>query len=427
MFPKKQKIAYFKAVYRRTAAFTPFLSAALCALLLWRTFSLISEPHEEWMSPVAAGFDVSSPVDKDNSTHGQEIAIYEELDAVMPEVSAECAALYLPQNGKLLCSKNADARRPMASTTKIMTALLALENRTMDHIVTVDSSAVGITGTSVYLKAGERVTEETLLYAMMLESANDAAAAIACDIGGSIGEFAVMMNEKAAVLGLEGTHFKNPHGLADDEHYTTAEDLARLTAAAMENEDFRRIVSTERATFTVGSDETLRLFVNHNRLLRQRDDIIGVKTGFTKASGRCLVSAADRGGLTLIAVTLNAPDDWNDHEKLLDAGFDVCEMVTLAEAGELEFTIPVAGGNANTALCVNVGEVSVIRRRGGEELNRVTELPRFVYAPVRCGDVLGQIVWYDGEVEVCRAELRAETAVDAAGEKKSLWQKLFGK
>ncbi|MBQ0124720.1 MAG: D-alanyl-D-alanine carboxypeptidase [Clostridiales bacterium] len=162
---------------------------------------------------------------------------------------------------------------------------------------------------------------------MMLQSANDAAAAIAYEIAGGISEFAEMMNAKARELGLENTHFSNPHGLDDTDHYTTARDLAALARYALENETFARIVSTKKITIKMHGGDTSRVLVNHNRLLRTYDDIIGVKTGYTKKCGRTLVSAAERDGVRLICVTLDDGDDWRDHRAMLDAGFDKYERV----------------------------------------------------------------------------------------------------
>ena len=236
-------------------------------------------------------------------------------------VSAHSAALYQPETNTFLYSKNADLRMPMASTTKIMTALVALEESSLDEIIIIDDRAVGIEGSSAYLKSGEAFTMEELLYALLLQSANDAAVAIANHIGGSSEGFAGLMNEKACSLGLEDTHFTNPHGLNDEAHYTTAYDLAKIAAQALKNEKFKEIVSTYKKTFL--NDERSRTYVNHNKLLNLYEGCIGVKTGFTRQSGRCLVGAAERDGALLISVTLSAPNDWNDHKTLWNYGFSL--------------------------------------------------------------------------------------------------------
>lgn len=239
-------------------------------------------------------------------------------------LSAKSAALYDSSSKSFLYTKNADVRLPMASTTKIMTALVAIESCPIDKDVLISDKAIGIEGSSLYLKKGEIMPMCDLLLGLMLRSANDAAAAIAYEISGSIEAFCDKMNEKAKELGLTDTHFTNPHGLDDEEHYTTARELALIAAAALENDTFREIVSSKKSTVT-NSDGEVRLLINHNKLLNMYDGAIGVKTGYTKRSGRSLVGAAERDGNSLISVTINAPDDWNDHKILLDYGFKKLE------------------------------------------------------------------------------------------------------
>lgn len=236
-----------------------------------------------------------------------------------PKVSAKAAALYDPEAKRFLYEKNSNERLSMASTTKIMTAIVALEHILPDKEIVVDERACGIEGSSVYLKAGEVLTAEALLYALMLRSANDAAEALAYEISGSIEAFAFLMNEKAKSLGLKNTSFKNPHGLDCEGHYTTASDLAVITACAMCMPKFNEIASTYKKT--IKSSAETRLLVNHNKLLNSYDGCIGVKTGYTKKSGRSLVSAAERDSFCLICVTIDAPSDWQDHKYLLDYGF----------------------------------------------------------------------------------------------------------
>ena len=342
-------------------------------------------------------------------------------EAPLPSLSASAAVLYCPETGSVLCGKNENERRPMASTTKIMTAVVVLENRSLTDIVCVDARAVGTEGSSAYLSAGEKASVETLLYALLLNSANDAAAALAYDTAGSIEAFAAMMNEKAAALGLNDTRFVNPSGLPDEEHYTTAYDLARLAAYALEKEIFARIVGTERVTFE-SEGGAVRLFVNHNKLLRFRDDVIGVKTGFTKSSGRCLVGAARRGELTLIAVTLDAPDDWNDHCALFDSGFSILRGEKAAENGEYVFDVPVVGSAAKQSVrCRAYGEAAAILPADAVGIESSTELPRFLYAPVCHGDAVGQIVFSVGDAEIGRLEIFAEEDAEGPEKKNGLF------
>ena len=241
----------------------------------------------------------------------------------VPDCSASSAILYCPASGSVLFQKNADERRPIASTTKIMTALTVLrKGGDLDRPFVIPPEACGIEGTSVYLQPGETLSVRDLLYALLLASANDAATALALCCSGSIPAFADEMNRIAEQIGLEHTHFVNPHGLDHPEHYSTASDLALLVSAAFEDVVFREIVSTRRYSIPA-PDGGRRVLLNHNKLLTRYPDCVGVKTGFTKKSGRCLVSAAERDGILLIFVTLNDPNDWNDHAALLDYGFSL--------------------------------------------------------------------------------------------------------
>ncbi len=328
-----------------------------------------------------------------------------------PGTSAKGAILIETSCGGVIYEHNADSRLPMASTTKIMTALCALENGDLSKTVKIPPAAVGVEGSSVYLKEGEELTLEDLLYALLLASANDAAAAIAIEISGSVDAFAELMNERARSLGLENTHFTNPHGLDNEEHYTTARDLAAITAEALKNETFRKIVSTYKHTIPLAGGG-VRLLLNHNRLLRTEDNVIGVKTGFTKRSGRCLVTAAERDGVTVVAVTLSDPDDWRDHAAMLGFGLDAYRCEILAEEGSLAFPVPVAGGTSDFVTAVGVGSYTVCLPKDAPQPRRVIEMDRFVFAPVAEGDVLGRVRWFgeDGAL-LAEAELLAKETV----------------
>ena len=323
--------------------------------------------------------------------------------------SAHSAILIEAGGGDVIYESNADERLPMASTTKIMTALCAIESRSLTDKVKVSPAAVGVEGSSVYLTAGEELTMEDLLYALMLQSANDAAAAIAIEVSGSIEAFAELMNARARSLGLENTHFANPHGLDNEDHYTSAHDLAAITAAALKNETFRTIVSTYKHTIP-NSDGGVRVLVNHNRLLRTEDNVIGVKTGFTKRSGRCLVTAAERNGVTVIAVTLSDPDDWRDHAAMLEYGLESYVCCELADPGSLAFPVSVVGGEAAFVTASNRDALSVCMNAGAAEPRRVVNLDRFIFAPVSAGDKLGYVEWFDedgkslGTVDLYAAE-----------------------
>jgi D-alanyl-D-alanine carboxypeptidase len=340
-----------------------------------------------------------------------------------PSVSAKSAVVIDADTGKILYERDAHTRRGMASTTKIMTALVALEQVPLDRLVTVDPRACGVEGSSVYLYAGERITMETLLYALMLQSANDAAEAIAYEVAGSVEGFADLMNRKADALGLTATHFDNPHGLDGETHYTTAYELALIAACAMENEIFAEIVSTVKKSVPLHDGEISRLLVNHNRLLREYGDIIGVKTGYTKKCGRTLVSAAQRDGVRLICVTLEDGNDWLDHRSLLDYGFSLYREITLSE--KISYEIPVCGGEKS---CVTVGTRGVLTAFLPEnhgEIRVVTEMPRFLYAGVREGDIVGRVVFYADGAEVGEAYLYAEHSVQITRKEKNFWKILI--
>lgn len=246
-----------------------------------------------------------------------------------PVVSAKSAVLIEADSKDVIFAHNHRERLPMASTTKIMTALVVIDALPLDRIFTVSDEAVGIEGTSAYLKKGDKMTVETALYALLLQSANDAAVALAIETSGSIEKFAALMNEKAEKLGLKDTAFKNPSGLPDEGHYTTAYDLALLGSYAMGYDTFYSIASSKTATVKIG--DTDRTFVNHNRLLSMYDGAIGIKTGYTMESGRCLVGACEKDGVRLISVTLDASDDWNAHCNMFDYGLSKYSRMCLCK------------------------------------------------------------------------------------------------
>ncbi len=336
-------------------------------------------------------------------------------------VSARSAVLMEANSGTLLWQKLPDARMPMASTTKIMTALVVLGMAELTDIVTVSPDAVGVEGSSIYLFAGERISVCDLLYALLLSSANDAAAALAIEFGGSIEGFADLMNKKADELGLKDTHFTNPHGLDDNDHYTTARELALIAREAMKNETFAQIVSTYKKPATLDGEEGGRLLVNHNKLLSRYQGALGIKTGFTKKSGRCLVSSAERDGVMLLCVTLSAPDDWRDHERLLDYGFSLCEKRLLCDDGEFEYVLPVSGGVSDYVTVKNAHRVELTLINTTAELRRVIELPPFVYAPVREGDIVGRLVYYIDGAEVASCPIAASCTVEQKTYKKGIF------
>ena len=337
------------------------------------------------------------------------------------DVSAKSAILIETTSGEILWSKNADQRLPMASTTKIMTALVAIESGDVGRTVSVSPNAVGVEGSSVYLYPNEKMTIEDLIYAMLLESANDAAAAIAIEIGGSIEGFAQMMNRKAESLGLQNTHFENPHGLDGETHYTTAHELAIIAREAYSNDTLKSIFSTYKKIIPLNETEGVRLLINHNKLLKSYEGATGIKTGFTKKSGRCLVSAAERDGISLIAVTLNAPSDWQDHKNMLDHGFSMIESKSLCRAGEITYTLPVAGGCDDHVNVKNIDTIRIILPRNGKKIEYKIELPRFLYAHVQEGETVGRIVFYLDGKEIASSNLVTASTVEKMPTRKRLF------
>lgn len=313
-------------------------------------------------------------------------------------LSARSAILLDGMTGRVLYEKNADEKSLIASTTKIMTGLLICEQCALDSRVQIRPEATNIEGSSLYLKAGEVLSVRELLYGLMLHSGNDAAVALAIFCDGSIEGFADRMNAKADLLELGHTHYKNPHGLDDDGNYSTARDLARLTAVAMENPDFRSIVSTK--SVTVGN----RSLVNHNKLLWRYEGAVGVKTGYTKAAGRILVSAAERNGRRLIAVTINAPNDWSDHTQMLDYGFSGFTSTPVLTADKPLMAVPVLTGTEKSIYATAEESFSCPLSEGETAVVRL-HLPQFVYAPVQAGESAGYAAILVDGVEVGRVEL----------------------
>ncbi len=340
-----------------------------------------------------------------------------------PAVTAKGAVLMEAGAGRILWSRNGEERLPMASTTKIMTALLTLEQPGLDEVFTVNAQAIRVEGTSMGLTEGSQATLRTLAAGMLLASGNDAANAAAVRVAGTQADFVMMMNRRAAQLGMKDTNFETPSGLDGQSHYSTAADMALLARAALENPDFRSLCSQTSLKLCYGNPPYDRWLANHNRLLKEYPGCIGLKTGFTKKAGRCLVSAAEREGVTLICVTLSDPNDWRDHTALLDWGFSRVRRTELPGP----WTVAVTGGEGES-VTVSPGEspaVCVLE----EELPRITwsvELPPFLYAPVEPGQPVGTArCLLDGR-EYAAIPLIAKNAAAAREipEPSSLWERL---
>jgi D-alanyl-D-alanine carboxypeptidase/D-alanyl-D-alanine carboxypeptidase (penicillin-binding protein 5/6) len=314
--------------------------------------------------------------------------------AAEPYVSAYAAILINADTGAVVYEKNSLERRAMASTTKIMSALLTLEAGDLDRQFTVDSMAIRIEGSSMGLREGDIVTRRILCAGMLMPSGNDASQAAAVSVSGSIPEFVKLMNQRSAQLGLKDTRFANPSGLDANEHYSTAYDLAMLTAFAMNNADFAAMTAEQAIRVEFGNPPYGRWLYNNNKLLHMYEGAVGTKTGFTDNARRCLVSAATRDGVTLIAVTLNAPDDWNDHIRLFDYGFSVVKNQPI-DYDLSEFYVNIAGGDKEFA-AVRVSEIPTLPL-SDEEMRLVEIKARiipFIYAGFEAGEQVGLLEFY---------------------------------
>ena len=315
----------------------------------------------------------------------------------VPDLSAKHAVLLDTCSNRVLFEKQAETPALIASTTKIMTGLLVTEQCDLQEQVCVSAEAVGIEGSSLYLKEGEVCSVEELLYGMMLHSGNDAAMALAIHCGGSVEKFVKQMNERACELGLSQTSFANPHGLDSVDNHASALDLAILAQTAMQNPAFYQVVSSKTAEFDS------RSFTNHNKLLWRYDGTVGVKTGYTKAAGRILVSCAERDGRRLIAVTIDAPNDWKDHQTLLDYGFEVFSFRKIISDGQIFGSVDVVNGVE--PIQVMASEAFYYPLKETERIRLQCSLPEFVFTPVIAGEKAGQVIVLLEENVIARVPL----------------------
>ncbi len=336
-------------------------------------------------------------------------------------LSSLSAVLYEPESGRVLYEKDAHTPRPMASTTKLMTALIAMESCPPDLEIEVTAEAVRVEGSALGLRAGDRITMVDLVTGLLLASGNDAANVIAYTVAGSIPAFAEQMNERAVEIGMEDSVFVTPSGLDEGGHSSSAYDMALLAAEVLKNETLASICGMKTAVIEFGNPPREVTVSNHNKLLRLYPYAIGMKTGFTKKSGRCLVSAARKDGATLIAVTLNGGDYWNDHMALYNYGFTQVEAVPLAPPALPD--LPVAGGQTGAvALSTPAPPVKTLLAGERDTLRTQIELPKFLFAPVTAGEEVGRVRYFAGEWELCAlpittAETTAARPVAGYGER----------
>ena len=334
-------------------------------------------------------------------------------------ISARKAMLVDATTGRVLYEKDADSRSLIASTTKIMTALIVCEQCNVLDRMRIPKEAVGIEGSSMYLKEGEVLTLQELLYGLMLQSGNDAAVALAIYCGGTVEGFAELMNDKARNLGLKNTHFENPNGLDSPGHYSTARDLAVLASYAMKNPIFAKTVSTK--TVTVGN----RSLRNHNKLLWQVEGADGVKTGYTKAAGRILVSSAARQGRRLVAVTIDDGDDWADHARLLNDGFTGYQVYQIVAEGQCLGSVEVLSGQQKRVNVIAAADFSYALSED-EKPHITLSGPGFAYAPVSEGQEGGFAYICIGDTVVGKIPVVYEKTVEQyVPEKKHFWENWF--
>ncbi|MGQ9511669.1 D-alanyl-D-alanine carboxypeptidase family protein [Thermodesulfitimonas sp.] len=331
-----------------------------------------------------------------------------------PQIVAPAAVVLDLKTGQVLYAKEATRRMYPASTTKILTALVVLQNAKLDDRICASEEAARTGGSAIWLRKGEELAVRDALYALLLNSANDVATALAEKVGGSVANFVRLMNRTAKACGATDSHFNNPHGLPDENHYTTALDLARITRVAMGNKVFREIVATKTKTIRRSAPENLSLLINHNKLLWRYEGATGVKTGYTTEAGQCIVASAQRDGRELIAVVLGSvgANVWQDAAALLDYGFAAYRLVALVREGQVVGSVPVANGvglvtlKAARSLWYNIPADEPALTLPGWRLALTP-----VKAPVAPGQALGELVFYGPSGELGRVTVVAAQGV----------------
>lgn len=338
-----------------------------------------------------------------------------ETETNAPSVSAEAYILYCADNGEIICSKNENKQMKPASTTKLLTTLIALENAEKDNKSVKFTEEMIAEGSSMYLKIGDVVTLSDLAAGMMMASGNDAANAVAISIAGSKEKFAELMNEKAQSIGMKRSHFITPSGLDDENHYSNAYDLALLMSYALKNESFSALTSKKSATvkFKQPSDKQT-VYSNHNRLLSLYEPCIGGKTGYTMAAGRCLVSAAEKNGVTLICVTLNDKNDWDDHQNLYEYGFSKLSCYSNPDTNYI-IEVPCVGGDSKSITVSGRKDTKIIiSPEDNSKIIRKVYCDSFVYAPVRDNQPVGRIDYILNNKVISSTDLISLTSVNSS-------------
>lgn len=354
------------------------------------------------------------------------VPVFEVQAAAAPEISARSGVLMEKISGQILFDKDMHKKLPIASTTKILTALITLEQPNLDEYFVVDETAIRVEGSSMGLKPGDKVTLRGLAVGMLLASGNDAANAAAVRIDGSIDKFMERMNMRASEIGMMDSNFITPSGLDAKEHYSTAYDMALLARTALGNPVFGEICNKKNASIEFGNPPFRRFFANHNRLLTTYQGTIGLKTGFTKKAGRCLVAAAERNGITLIAVTLDAPDDWYDHSNLFNNGFGRISIT------EKEYTLSVKEMDISGGVKLKLSLASFEKQQSlmidGKEIETTPQvlIPPFVLAEIKKGSVIGKVnfVAKNGFV-IDSISILADEDIAMKPYEKNMWEKFL--
>lgn len=309
-------------------------------------------------------------------------------------LSARSAILMAADTGEIVYEKNAHERLPMASTTKIMTSLIAIESGCLQKEITITRDMVLVEGTSMGLLEGDKATIKDLVCGMMLKSGNDAANAAAMSLAASKEDFLAMMNQRAKELKMYNTNFETPSGLDSKNHYSTAYDMALLGCEAIKNPQLSYICSQKEMALYYGNPPYRRVVKNHNRLLWEYEGAFGIKTGFTKKSGRCLVSAAQRNGVKLIAVTLNAPNDWQDHRKMFDYGFELVNNQEI-KSDIKSVSLKIVGGTKSRVKVTTQYTPKIAAfNQSSCDIEEIIYIKRFEYAPLKKGSVVGEARYY---------------------------------
>lgn len=373
-----------------------WLIIGICMMLLW----------------VAIPFQSLAKEQTDQNPYANEVAI-----------SADSAALIDVQSGRILYGKNMDKRMRIASLTKIVTAIVAIESGKLNETVTVSKNAYRVEGSSIYLDLGEKQKLIDLVYAIMMRSGNDAATAIAEHVGGgSVQKFVDMMNAKVKELGLTGTHFANPHGLDAKDHYSTAYDMAKLTAYALWNPIFREVVSTKVKKIPWEGKDWDRTMRNKNKMLFRYEGADGVKTGYTEAAGRCLASSASRSGRQLAVIVLNDRDDWNDSSKMLDYGFTKYQYFSPVDDSQSVTSIPVKNGSVdNVDILVRQKLAYPLREEEKNNVRTELKLPKQLRAPLKEGEKVGEMIVYMNDKKIGSLPLVSKSNVESVG----LWAEIL--